>query len=115
MTRLLFLLFLSGLAGAQEVSCRYDGSQLEMNACAIRDFNAADTVLNKTYSEVVGKLLASDQKTLRTEQDAWAKRRGARCASSKQNPGSNSTIDYYTCMEMLTEIRILQLKSFTPK
>lgn len=98
---------LSLTAYAQD--CKYDGSQLEMNACAVRDYKQADLALNKAYVSK-RKLLSDEEKaTLLQEQRSWLQRRDARC-KLKTNEGSNATIDHLTCLQELTEIRTLQLR-----
>jgi len=110
------LLFLSSNAFAQQSNddflCKYDGSQREMNACAIRDYKKADDNLNKAYSHAMGKFQQDDRLNMRilmSEQRDWIARRDARCNPKKEGAGENSTIDYLTCMQELTEIRTLQL------
>ncbi|RZL97868.1 MAG: DUF1311 domain-containing protein, partial [Variovorax sp.] len=38
--------------------CRPDGTQQQMNACAVRDYRAADAILNIRYREVMAALPA---------------------------------------------------------
>lgn len=104
---LLVLALLSPPAIAQE--CRYDGSQLEMNACAKRDFKVADLAMTQAYGMRMKKQFTKKNQTaLVSEQAVWLQRRAARC---KLNPGngSNSIIEYYTCMQSMTEVRTLML------
>lgn len=104
---LLTLLFVPVVAMAQD--CKYDGSQLEMNACATRDYKSADDALNKAYFAKVRKLSKPDVATLLDEQRNWLHRRDARC-KMKTDTGSNATIDHLTCLQSMTEIRTLQLR-----
>jgi len=112
---LLSLAFLCSNAFAQIASddfiCRYDGSQREMNACAIRDYKKADDDLNKAYSVAMSKFKQGDRvnmQILMVEQRDWIRRRDARCGP-KDDGTENATIDYMTCMQEFTEIRTLQL------
>jgi uncharacterized protein YecT (DUF1311 family) len=104
---LIALMFVSSAVMAQD--CKYDGSQLEMNACAQRDYKSADAALNKAYFAKVRKLSKSDVAVLLAEQRDWLHRRDARC-KMKTDTGSNATIDHLTCLQNLTEIRTLQLR-----
>ena len=45
--------------------CKSDGNQLEMNACAIRDYKISDSNLNVKYQEIMRQLPTSEQKVLR--------------------------------------------------
>jgi uncharacterized protein YecT (DUF1311 family) len=106
----LVLLFLCAVANAQ-YRCDYNGSQREMNACAIRDYKQSDATLNMTYQKVKAKLNEREQGQLQREQRSWMKRRDARCASKKNGPGTNVTIDYLTCLQTYTELRTLELRT----
>jgi len=112
MKLLMALLFFSSTALAQDmITCKYDGSQIEMNACALWDYTAADSALNQEYDKAMERLDVDGQKKLRDAQREWIKRRDARCKPKRVGNGSNSTIDYFTCMQTFTEIRTLQLKA----
>lgn len=106
----LALMFCTGAAfAATEHECNYEGSQREMNACAIRDYKAADADLNAVYKAKLAKLSPKQRETLRAQQRSWIKRRDARCLAKKTGQGTNVTIDYLTCLEAMTEVRTLQL------
>ena len=87
--------------------CDYAGSQRQMNACAIRDYQIADADLNDAYAKAM--LRAKDPEALRKAQIDWIKRRDARCKAKMNGPGTNVTIDYLSCKQDLTEVRTLQL------
>ena len=36
--------------------CKYDGTQQQMNACAVRDYRTADRALNETYKDIMATL-----------------------------------------------------------
>lgn len=107
---LFFLLVLSSTTHAQ-YSCNYEGSQREMNACAIRDYKQADATLNQVYKKVQAKLSAKERVKLQVEQRGWIKRRDFSCASKKRGQGTNVTIDYLTCLQTYTELRTLELRT----
>jgi uncharacterized protein YecT (DUF1311 family) len=108
---ILALLLLASPASAQE--CKYDGSQIQMNACAKQDYRAADAALNKAYYNKLKSIQTEKgRETLIAQQRAWIQRRDARC-KFKKDEGSNATIDHLTCLQSLTEIRTLQLLTFS--
>lgn len=104
--KLLLALFLAiGSAQASEYECNYEGSQREMNECAIRDYKAAEDALDRAYT----KAARVPNSELVAEQQRWHKRMLARCAAQKDEGGTNGTIDYLTCLQTYTELRTLQL------
>jgi len=115
MKKLLVALLFSGsafagtLEQAAEVMCDYQGSQREMNACAIRDYKASDADLNAVYKKKLAKLSVKQREALKAQQRQWIQRRDARCSARKTGEGTNTTIDYLTCLESMTEVRTLQL------
>lgn len=98
-------------AEAQEVECDYEGSQREMNACALRDYKAADAALNQAYKRVQLQLSKRQVEALRVEQRQWIRRRDSVCGPKRKEPGTNATIDYFTCLQTFTELRTLQLRT----
>lgn len=68
-----FLILCSFSAFADTVKCNAESNQMELNACAQQDFEAADKALNQTYKALV-KAYAEDKlflKNLKTAQRAW--------------------------------------------
>lgn len=104
----IFVLALLSPPAAIAQECRYDGSQLEMNACAKRDFKQADLAMTQAYASRMKRQFKKDQTVLLNEQTAWLQRRSARCKFNPDN-GSNAIIEYYTCMQSMTEVRTLML------
>ena len=108
---LAFMLMISPAAKADtNLECNYEGSQIEMNECAKRDYREADAALNKAYYDKLKSIASSGQREqLVNKQRDWIKRRDARC-KFKKDEGSNATINHLTCMQSMTEIRTLQLR-----
>lgn len=106
MERLIMIMAL--FSGTPEIKCNYEGSQREMNACAIRDLKVAERALSAAFSEVLSSRSAVDQDKLRAEQAAWKKSRALEC-DKKKGEGTNSTISYLTCMEDFAKARIQTL------
>ena len=60
---------------ANEVQCKEDGTQIEMNQCAYEDFEKADKELNRVYKEI-RKKNKKDKfflKKLKASQKLWLK------------------------------------------
>ena len=94
-----------------EPVCKPDGNQMEMNACAARDFKAADLALNQRYAALMASLPESKRAALRTEQRAWLKRRDPQCrkATKRFAGGSIWPLEFSTCLQKATEQRTREL------
>ena len=92
---------------ALTANCRSDGNQQDMNECAMRDFRAADAILNITYGEVMQSLPQQQRTALRTEQRAWLKARDPACkrAARANEGGSIWPLVFYSCLERSTRER----------
>ena len=70
----------AGGAWAQAgATCRPGGSVAEVNACAVQDFQAADTTIAVLYADVMRALAAHERPQLRQEHSAWLRERTTRC------------------------------------
>ena len=108
------LLLAFGAHAADEASpldCKPDGNQQQMNACAVRDFRAADAALNIRYGEVMKSLSPQQRTALRTEQRAWLKGRdpGCKTAAKSSEGGSIWPLEFYGCLEQSTRKRTAKL------
>ena len=88
-------------------SCNYDGNQQQMNACAIRDYKAADQRMNRQYESVIASLPPAKQNVLRQRQRAWLKHRDPLCrAEAKPSEGGSIwQLEYFSCLKSATELR----------
>jgi uncharacterized protein YecT (DUF1311 family) len=74
-TTILSILLLTSMAYSveNEIQCKEDGNQMEMNKCAYDNFQKADKELNKVYKEL--RAAKKDDKlflkNLKTAQKAW--------------------------------------------
>lgn len=96
---------------ANPLNCRPDGNQQQMNACAVRDFRAADAALNIHYGEVMKTLSPQMRVALRTEQRTWLKGRDPSCkrASKANEGGSIWPLVFNSCLEKSTRQRTAEL------
>lgn len=92
---------------AYTVQCKYDGTQQEMNVCALRDYKKADAALNQKYKEVMSTLAPAQQKALREQQRAWLKQRHPHCKAetAESEGGSIWPAEFYGCLQSATELR----------
>ncbi|MDD5579548.1 MAG: lysozyme inhibitor LprI family protein [Methylobacter sp.] len=113
---LAILLLLSACIFAAEdespLQCRYDGNQQEMNACAVRDYKAADRALNDEYKKLMTLLPPVEQQRLRQDQRAWLKRRDPHCkAEAKLSEGGSIwPLEFSGCLRVITGHRTGELK-----
>ncbi|MDX2309510.1 MAG: lysozyme inhibitor LprI family protein [Hyphomicrobium sp.] len=99
-------------------------STADMNTCAARDLEKADTELNRVYQEALKSIpdLATDdpnfnaatwEKALRASQRAWVTFRDAECnehVSMFSTGGSIGTVEALSCAQEKTEERTKELK-----
>jgi uncharacterized protein YecT (DUF1311 family) len=88
-------------------SCNYDGNQQQMNACAIRDYKAADVHMNEQYKTVIASLAPAKQAALRQRQRAWLKHGDLQCRTEAKpsEGGSIWELEYFSCLKSATELR----------
>ena len=107
----LALLASSAQAAADADDCNPNGNQQQMNACAARDFRAADAELNIRYGDVMKTLSPQMRVALRNDQRAWLKGRDPACkrASKANEGGSIWPLVFSTCLEKSTRKRTAEL------
>ena len=88
--------------------CKPGGNQMQMNACAVRDFRASDSKLNIRYRVVMESLSADRRMALRQEQREWLRLRDPRCKTEAKGSegGSIWPLEFYGCLDKLTTDRI---------
>ena len=120
-----FSFFLSLLINVPIVAaaeCNPSGSQLEMNQCALEDFEKIDTELNRVWQQLLEKEQANPAyiQKLRAAQRAWISFRDAEVAAmfacEDTNPrhcwGSMYPMLYHAMLGELTEERARRLKLY---
>ena len=122
MTFSLFLSLLSNVPTVVAAECNPSGSQLEMNQCALEDFEKIDTELNRVWQQLLEKEQANPAyiQKLRAAQRAWISFRDAEVAAmfacEDTNPrycwGSMYPMLYHVMLGELTEERTQRLKSY---
>lgn len=63
--------------------CVPGGTVQQSNACAIKDFQQADTDSNILYGDVMRSLSAHERPALRKEQNEWTRGRNTQCKKSQ--------------------------------
>ena len=117
MKRLVFFAFMALSVLLQnnaksDEQCNPEGTQAQMNACAIRDFNFIDKDLNRLYKKLMASLSSENQGILREEQRAWLKQRDPKCkkeANDEAEGGTMWPLLFYGCLEKVTKVRVQQL------
>ena len=99
---------MGSLALAQAgAACQPGGTVAEVNACAVQDFQAADTTIQILYEDVMRALSAHERPQLRQEHSAWVRERTAQCkretqATETQPEGPRL---YHQCLTRKTQER----------
>lgn len=118
----ILILLLSTTLFANDIQCKEDGNQMEMNQCAYEDFQKADKELNKVYQEV-RKKNKNDKlflKNLKTSQKLWLKFLDAELNAIYSCPEGNQRICFGSMFPLLyngskttlTKDRTAQLKRY---
>lgn len=105
------------------IDCANAVSTYEMNACADKDFTAADAELNRVYAEALKSVpeMATErpydakswEQALRASQRAWVAFRDAECQNHVAmfwSGGSGATAEIIGCMEEKTKTRTKELQ-----
>ena len=112
------LCLLAGSAPAQKKGratkdpCPGEHTQYEMNACAHREFQAADAALNRIYNQLSSKLDEGRRAKLKEAELAWLKYRDGNCefVSSEYEGGSMRPMVHSFCLADVTRARTAELK-----
>ncbi|QIL80057.1 DUF1311 domain-containing protein [Diaphorobacter sp. HDW4A] len=88
-------------------NCVPDGSVAEVNACAVKKFQEADSALNIYYGDVMTALSAHERPELRQDQKNWQRSRRDYC--NRHNRGKEGKPEwiqlYHECMVKVTQSR----------
>lgn len=99
-------------ASAQSLNCENPKTQIDMNACAFKDYQSADAELNAIYKQARNRLSEAGRIALRDAQRAWIKFRDNDCeaAGSQYQGGSIRPLVVNNCLERLTRERTAGLR-----
>ena len=88
-------------------ACRAGGTVEQTNACAVQDFQAADTAISILYGDVMRALSAHERPQLRQEQTAWQRERITRCKTAQRAAEAAPEWPrlYHACLTAETEAR----------
>jgi uncharacterized protein YecT (DUF1311 family) len=113
---LVVLATLAAAGGAAAEDCGTLATQLEMNACAGRNFDRADAELNRVYGEVTARLGgdAAGLGRLRAAERAWVAFRDTECdfAAVAVEQGSIHPMIWAGCREAMTLDRTEALRGY---
>lgn len=105
----LALALLPGASQAQAgAACERDANgAAARNACAVLDFQAADTANTILYGDVMRALSAHERPALRKDQSVWARQRitGCKTAHASEEALADWPARYHHCLRLTTEAR----------
>ncbi|AYQ42069.1 MULTISPECIES: lysozyme inhibitor LprI family protein [Burkholderia cepacia complex] len=87
-------------------------TNVELTACAQANYKSADAILNKTYSDTLGKINSTDKQNLISAQRAWVAYKDKYCNSAfdATSPGAEASIDKWSCLTSVTESRTSEIR-----
>ena len=93
------------------LNCKTATVQMDLDACADRDFQAADKKLNAVYRALMQKAEAGDQALLKAAERNWLAYRDSECAyeTSDSSGGSIHPMEVSACLTEKTKARIAEL------
>lgn len=104
------------LAGdADDIDCNKAMTQIDMDMCANRDYQAADKKLNDVYRKLMAALDDKGyQAKLKTAERAWIQYRDTECTFEvAQNEGGTIyPMAYSGCVTKLTDARTKELQDY---
>ena len=93
-------------------ACRAGGTVDETNACAVRDYQEADTAIQVLYGDVMRALSAHERPALRKDQSAWSRQRTSTCKA--RHASDEGRADWpqrlHDCLTQQTEARRTALR-----
>ncbi|MCD2511797.1 lysozyme inhibitor LprI family protein [Comamonas endophytica] len=108
-TAILALALLPGSSHAQAGGAcdRAAADAAARNACAVQDFQAADTANTILYGDVMRALSAHERPALRRDQSAWSRQRtqGCKAAHARDEALEDWPARLHHCLRQATEAR----------
>lgn len=95
-----------------EINCANATTQAELNACATKEYRAADKELNTVYQQLIKKVSAGQKTSLIKAQRSWITFRDNHCAvyESLYADASMMPMVVMNCRRMATENRTRELQ-----
>jgi uncharacterized protein YecT (DUF1311 family) len=102
----------TAIQSAEGDPCANAQTQIELNECAKKEYDAADAELNMVYKEVMADLSPEMQGKLKAAQRAWIVYRDAHCdcAAFEYSGGSIYPLIYYNCLRDNTISRTQEIR-----
>ena len=103
-------MLLFAAAPAQAADCDNAGTQIELDRCAMQEYQAADDQLNNVYTQVMAQ--AADKEALRQSERDWIKFRDSSCEqeTADSEGGSMHPMLVSQCMAEKTRARTRELR-----
>ncbi|MDR3352067.1 MAG: lysozyme inhibitor LprI family protein [Zoogloeaceae bacterium] len=110
----LVFVFLTNLCFA-DVDCGNAQTQLEMNECAVKEYEEVDKDLNAIYASFRTSLDSEHKNALKEAQNAWIKFRDLSCALETLGSigGSIYQMELNICLAEKTRARINEIKKLS--
>jgi len=107
------LVLFAAPAAAANVECKNAVTQMDMNFCADKDYQAADKKLNEAYRKAAAQEDAHGRDLLKQSERAWMTYRDAQCTyqTNASEGGSIQPMEYSECLTEKTKARIKELQS----
>jgi uncharacterized protein YecT (DUF1311 family) len=103
----------SGQGTKKSDPCANAQTQAEMNICAGKEYQAADTELNQIYRKLVSMLDDEEKSQLKGAQNAWLKYRDANCefVADQYEGGTIRPMIHGLCLADMTKNRTAELRN----
>jgi uncharacterized protein YecT (DUF1311 family) len=103
----------SPVQAADKLDCKNAETTYELDQCAGKDFQAADTKLNTIYRQLMSKYDSASQALLKTAQRNWLTFRDSECTYETNGTvgGSMNAMMFTTCKTEKTNARVKELNA----
>ncbi|MFM0647415.1 lysozyme inhibitor LprI family protein [Paraburkholderia bryophila] len=112
MIKIIFVLLMALVSNLAFSKAVCDGqTNAELENCAHANFDATDKELNRSYSELLKRMPASDKPNFVATQRAWVSYKEKYCQSAYDatSPGEEAGVDKWSCFASVTETRTKEI------
>jgi uncharacterized protein YecT (DUF1311 family) len=97
----------------KDTDCKKAQTQMELNYCADRDYQAEDKKLNALYRTIMSKYDAKSQALLKAAEKNWITYRDSECnfETASSEGGSTQPMEDSICLNNKTHARIKELQA----